>query len=728
MASINPSSMAKATNLNGPPATLIGLLRQRLHDATLSTKLLLATGFVIVPALVATVAVLAYASYIDQAAYFESDLEKQTKVAAESISAATLFDNRAETADILRSVFAPTTILEAQVFNASGIQVSSYSANGKMLNFMVENFSAIENSTLPKATKRHIETISYRGQIIGNIVVIATLQPLQNRMISQLQRTIFILAIFCGMALLLARSLVARVVAPVPQLAELMDHISKNQDYAARATVTSRDEIGQLAGRFNGLLVQIQSREADLQLELAERRSTELRLAHLAATDLVTGLNNRHFFYDRLREYVAQTQENAPSQYFGLIFIDLDNFKVVNDSLGHSAGDTLLAEFGQRLKSLSTDGDVVCRVGGDEFAVIVNSPATEAVLTQAAQKIMRASAAPMFIEGNEITVTVSIGLAIFSDWRLSAEALVRNADTAMYSAKRAGKNTYALFSPAMTVAAEQRFRIEAGLRRAIERQEFSLVFQPIVDLQNHTVVKAEALLRWRTDDRVVPPLEFIAIAEETGLITTIGDFVIRQACKTLQTWHTLGLNLSVAVNVSARQLANPQFADSVIAALRQYNLPPHALEIELTESMLVTAIDPARAALDTLEAYGIHLSIDDFGTGYSSLAYLSHLAVDGIKIDKSLIDELPTNPENVAITKAILGMARGLGARVVAEGVETIEQANALRELGCTYAQGFLFSKPIDAALMQDVVREMPQWGRRSIAVVATDIGVRLIQ
>ncbi len=694
--------------------SLFRRLVTRFDDATLSTKLLLATGCVIVPVLIVTVMVLAYVSYTDQLAHFEHDLETHSQIAAESVSAATLFQNGSETEEILRGIFAATTIIEAKVYNAAGAIVASYPADSKKGPKLLGELSRLGTLPLPKDMQSRVETISHRGQVIGNIVVVATLKPLNTRLWGQLERTIFILAIFCGVALLLARSLVARVVAPVPKLAALMEHISVSQDYAARTDVKSRDEIGQLADRFNALLRQIQTNEAELKRELAERRNTELRLAHLAATDLVTGLNNRHFFYDRMRQYVAQSEENGRGLGFALVFIDLDNFKVVNDSLGHGAGDALLAQFGQRLKALFTSEDVVCRVGGDEFAVIVQGPVSEVALTQAAQKIMWASATPMLIESNEIIVTVSIGLAIFSDWKLSAEALVRNADTAMYCAKRAGKNAYALFSPEMTGAAEQRFRIEAGLRRAIERQEFSLVFQPIIDLESHVVVKAEALLRWRTDERVVPPLEFISIAEETGLITSIGDYVVRQACKTLQGWQAQGLNLSVAINVSARQLVNPQFADSVIATLQRYNLPPHALEIELTESMLVTAIEPARATLDTLEAYGIHLSIDDFGTGYSSLAYLSHLAVDGIKIDKSLIDELPDNPENVAITKAILGMAHGLGARVVAEGVETIAQANALRELGCAYAQGYLFSRPIEAALMQDVVRDMPLWESRA--------------
>ena len=266
----------------------------------------------------------------------------------------------------------------------------------------------------------------------------------------------------------------------------------------------------------------------------------------------------------------------------------------------------------------------------------------------------------------------------------------------------------------MTEAAERRFHIESGLRRALERREFSLVFQPIVNLHTHEVVKAEALLRWRVDDHFVSPLDFISIAEETGLIGPIGDWVLRQACEALRTWREQGLNLSVAVNVSGRQLTDPAFVDSVIALLQEYSLRPDALEIEITETVLVTAIEPARNALDKLEWHGIHLSIDDFGTGYSSLAYLSRLSVDGIKVDRTFIEHLPGNPENIAITSAILGMAKGLNATVVAEGVETQRQADALVALGCQFAQGYLFSRPIEASAMAAMVRHMPHSQRRS--------------
>ena len=697
-----------------PPAPSPGIrarLRQSLDNATLATKLLLATGMVIVPALVATVSLLAYASYRDQLANFELDLAAQAKVAAENVSAAVLFDNRVETGEILRGVFSPTTIVEAQIYNASGERVSGYQPRATDALQLPANFGAVAEAPVPVGLKRRIETIGYRGQMIGNIAVLATLQPLNSRLIGEFQRAALILTVFCLLALLVARSFIPRVVEPARRLAKLMDNITRDRDYSARATIENRDEIGHLAERFNGLLAQIQNHEHALRRELAERQLTESRLAHLAANDPVTGLHNRHFFYERLRDCTDRT--TSKHSRFAVMFIDLDNFKVVNDSLGHSAGDALLTNFGGRLTELLRATDIVCRVGGDEFAVILERPLNTAALEQVAGKIVAMTAQPMQIESNEVIVTASIGISIFPDSGQTAEELVRNADAAMYSAKRAGKNTFALFSSSMTESAERRFRIEGGLRRAIERNEFSLVYQPIVDLQTNEVVKTEALLRWRVEGELVSPLDFIAIAEETGLISAIGDWVLQQACETMRDWREQGLHLRMAVNVSGRQLSSPKFVDTVIDLLQAHSLRPDMLEIEITESILVTAIEPARKALDKLEWHGVHLSIDDFGTGYSSLAYLSHLSVDGLKVDKSLIDDLPGNPENIAITSAILGMAKGLGASVVAEGVETMRQADTLRKLGCPFAQGYLFSKPIEAALMLATVRGMPQSQRR---------------
>jgi diguanylate cyclase len=686
-------------------------LRQGLDSATLSSKLLFATGLVIIPALVATVSLLGYASYLDQLGSFETELDAQVKVAAENVSAAALFDNRAETGAILRGVFAPTAVVEARVYNLRGESVAGFETLPDDGPKFPAVFSAVDAMPIPAGFVRRVETIGYRGQAVGNIALLATLNPVRERILGQIQRTALILAVFCGVALLLARAFIPRVVAPASRLAILMDKITRNRDYSARAVVENGDEIGHLAERFNGLLEQIQNHEHELKRELTERRHTESRLAHLAANDPVTGLNNRHFFYERLRDCTERTI--GTHSRFAVMFIDLDNFKVVNDSLGHSAGDALLTDFGRRLGEHLRATDIICRVGGDEFAVILERHMSNEALERVASKIVSMTATPMAIESNEVTVTASIGISIFPENGETAEELVRNADAAMYSAKRAGKNTFALFSPSMTESAERRFHMEAGLRRAIERREFYLLFQPIVDLETHEVVKAEALLRWRRDDRLVNPLEFISIAEETGLIAPIGEWVLRQACETMHMWREQGLNLSVAVNVSGRQLANPHFVDTVIDILQEFSLRPDALEIEITESVLVTAIEPARKALDKLEWHGIHLSIDDFGTGYSSLAYLSRLSVDGLKVDKSLVDDLPGNPENIAITTAILGMAKGLGATVVAEGVETMRQAETLRRLGCPYAQGYLFSIPIDASEMAAAVRYMPQSQRR---------------
>jgi diguanylate cyclase (GGDEF)-like protein len=697
--------------LASPPVSLRDRLRKRLGNATLATKLMLATGLVIIPALVATVSLLGYASYRDQLASFEADLEIQARVAAENVSAAILFDSRPEAAEILRSVFAPTSVVEAQVYNTRGERVAAYQPGSSEPLKLPAQFSALEKSAIPSGYTRHIETVGYRGQAIGSIAVLASLQPLNGRLFGQFQRAALILAVFGVLALLLARRFIPRVVAPASRLAALMDNITLNRDYSARAAIENGDEIGHLAERFNGLLAQIQNHEHELRRELAERQHTESRLAHLAVNDPVTGLNNRRYFYEHLRDCTDRT--HGKNSRFAVMFIDLDNFKVVNDSLGHSAGDALLTHFGGRLKELLRATDIVCRVGGDEFAVILERPLSTSALEMVAAKIVAMTATPMVLEGNEVTVTASIGISVFPDSGQSAEELVRNADTAMYSAKKAGKNTYALFSPSMTEAAERRFRIEAGLRRAIERNELALVFQPIVDLQTHEVVKAEALLRWHSENGLVSPLEFISIAEDTGLITSIGDWVLQKACETLRDWRAQGLNLRMAVNVSGRQLTDPRFVETVIGMLQAYSLRPDALDIEITESVLVTAIEPARKALDKLEWHGIHLSIDDFGTGYSSLAYLSRLSVDGLKVDRSLIDDLAGNPENIAITTAIVGMAKGLGASVVAEGVETLRQADALRKLGCPYAQGYLFSPPIEASEMAAMVRNMPQSQKR---------------
>ena len=680
--------------------------RRWFLDAALSTKLLLTTGLVLIPALVATAALLAYTSHRDQMAAFEADLEAQAKVAAENVSAAVLFDNRTETREILRGVFAPTAVVEVEIYDASGARVANYRPNPLAASMLPTQFAEIVTTDVPSGYTRRVETIAYRGQAIGHIAVIASLKPLNSRLIAQIERATLILVVFSVLALLLTKGIIPRVVAPTSRLAHLMESVSRNRDYSARATIESRDEIGLLAERFNGLLTQIQSHELELKHELAERHRTESRLAHLAANDPVTGLNNRHFFYERLAECIDRS--TGTRVQFAVMFIDLDNFKVVNDSLGHSAGDALLTLFGSRLRELLRATDIVCRVGGDEFAVIIERPLKPAALELVAAKIVAMTSNSMMLEGNEVTVTASIGISVFPESGESAEELVRNADAAMYSAKRAGKNTFALFSPSMTAVAEQRFRIEAGLRRAIERNELALVFQPIIDLQSHQVVKAEALLRWHFEGQTISPLEFIPIAEETGLIVSIGDWVLRRACETLRDWQAEGLSLRMAVNVSGRQLANVNFVDTVIAMLQEHQLRPEALEIEITESVLVTAIEPARNALDKLEWHGIHLSIDDFGTGYSSLAYLSRLSVDGLKVDRSLIDDLPGNPENIAITSAILGMAKGLGAVVVAEGVETARQAAVLRELGCPYAQGYLFSKPIEASQMAATVQHMP--------------------
>jgi diguanylate cyclase len=667
-------------------------------SASLATKLVALVAAVCIPALVLTGGLLLWVSYQEQLSAFKNDLATQSKVGAESVSASMLFGNAGEAATVLSGLFTPTQIAEASVYDLSGKRFASYMKAAGDTPVLLETMRGDVPLHVGSSETIHVEPVDYRGEKVGLLVVVGSLDHLKDRQRSLIERSLLVLLGCIALALWVVRRVVPRFVAPVGKLADLMEKVSVNQDYSSRASTDSTDEIGRLAHTFNQMLAKIQGHERSLRNELAERELTEHRLAQLAVNDPVTGLNNRHFFTERLHESVAHAERTG--NIFALMFLDLDNFKVVNDSLGHSAGDTVLREFGARLRDLLRRVDIVCRLGGDEFAIIVESMTDREGIEYIAGKIIAMAALPIAFEETEVTVTASIGISLFPEGGHTPESLVRNADTAMYQAKITGKNTFTFFSPAMTEAAEKRFQTEAGLRRALDRSELTVVYQPIVDVFTLKVVKAEALLRWRTSDRPMSPTEFIPIAEEIGLIVPIGAWVLDQACEMCRLWRSQGLQLSVSVNVSGRQLNHPEFVDTVRDTIAKHALSPDWVELEITEGMLVSTVGLARETLERLEDLGIRITIDDFGTGYSSLAYLSRLSIDGIKVDRSLIIGLPDDREHLAIMSAIVGMAKGLGSEVVAEGVETPAQLEALKSLGCRLAQGFLFSPGVPPGAM----------------------------
>jgi len=442
-------------------------------------------------------------------------------------------------------------------------------------------------------------------------------------------------------------------------------------------------------------------RRAGVIQDITERKAQEARIEHLAYHDSLTGLPNRAMLMDRLGHALSQAQRL--NQQLAVLFIDLDRFKLVNDSLGHHVGDQLLQEIARRLRATLRENDTVARVGGDEFQVVVCNVAGATDAARIAEKLMRALGEPFTLEGQELHVTASLGVSLFPRDGASGELLLKYADTALYEAKGEGRNAYRFFSPEMNAQAHGRLRLENDLRRAVERGELELHYQPQLDLATGEVCAVEALVRWRHPVRgLVPPNAFIPMAEETGLVLGIGEWVLNEACRQVARWQRDGLAdnvsaLRVAVNISARQLQRPGLDGAVRRALSLSGLAPECLELEITESSVM--LDPlhAQSVLQSLRDLGVLLSIDDFGTGYSSLAYLKRLPLDRLKIDRSFIGGIPADSDDAAIVETIIVMTHKLGLRVIAEGVETLEQRLQLVRQGCDEMQGFLLAHPVPA-------------------------------
>ncbi|NMG34544.1 EAL domain-containing protein [Azoarcus sp. TTM-91] len=439
--------------------------------------------------------------------------------------------------------------------------------------------------------------------------------------------------------------------------------------------------------------------------DISARKEAEARLRRLAEFDPLTELPNRALLRQRMDEAIeAARQDGTPA---ALLFIDLDRFKNVNDSLGHGVGDALLQQVAARLRTLAGDGDTVGRSGGDEFILVLRHTGAATEIASHAERIVRQFAAPFLIGRYELSVTPSIGIAVWPQDGEDAETLLRNADAAMYHAKSAGRNTYKFFTAEMNLQVRERLELENLLRQAEARQELSVHYQPQVDLASGRLIGCEALLRWHAGERGnIPPGRFIPVAEDTGLIVPIGRWILKTACAQAQAWRQAGLgDLQVAVNASAIQLHHGDFVETVATVLAETGLPAELLEIELTESTLMTDADSAAATLRALKVLGVGLAIDDFGTGYSSLAYLKRFQLDRLKIDRSFINDLPADKDDANITRTIVGIARNLGLSVLAEGVETPAQQQFLLEHGCDEGQGYLFSRPLPAGDMEALLR-----------------------
>jgi len=455
---------------------------------------------------------------------------------------------------------------------------------------------------------------------------------------------------------------------------------------------------------------------ASIGADITERKRAEERLHHGAYYDALTGLPNRNLFVERLAACIARARRR-PQYHFAALFLDIDRFKVVNDSLGHVTGDQLLVEIAQRLGGCLRPGDSVARLGGDEFAVLIDDMGEQDVPSRVAERIQAALRAPFELAGREVFVTASVGIALNRSRYEEPEDFLRDADTAMHHAKARGRGHHQVFDTAMHAQALGLLHIENDLHRAVERQELSVHYQPIVSLKTGALVGFEALARWwRQGLGLVPTEQFIRIAEETGLIVPMGSWVLREACSQMRTWREqLGADhaLTVSVNLSAKQFAQPDLVAKVAGIVEEAALDPGCLRLEITESVLMQDPEAAAAMLAELATRRVKICIDDFGTGYSSLSYLLRFPANTLKIDRSFVSDLGRDGQHAEMVRTIVVLARNLGMDVIGEGVETEEQKTRLQALGCDYAQGYLFSKPLDADAVQALLRRtrLPQSG-----------------
>ena len=419
------------------------------------------------------------------------------------------------------------------------------------------------------------------------------------------------------------------------------------------------------------------------------------KMTHLANHDFLTELPNRLLLNDRIEQTITRATRFGTA--FAVLFLDLDNFKHINDSLGHALGDKLLQEIAQRLTACVRSSDTVSRLGGDEFIIVIPDERHLESIAISAEKLLQKISTSFVLDGHHLHITASIGISIFPQDGTNVETLVKNADMAMYSAKRAGRSTYRFFDLDMNRRAVDRQQMEAHLRQAILKEEFELHYQPRIDLETRMVVGAEALLRWRhAEHGLIMPDRFVDVAEDCGLITTIGYWVLREACQQAKVWTDAGLQPgSIAVNVSATEFRSDGFFDRVQKTLETTRIDPNLVGLELTETVLMSDADSSKALLGKLKQLGVKLIVDDFGTGYSSLSYLRQFPVDVLKIDQSFVRELKAESDNGIIVTAVVGMGRSLRLRIVAEGVETEEQCRFLRSRLCDEGQGYYFSRPL---------------------------------
>ena len=616
------------------------------------------------------------------------ELQLQVHHVGENTIRTLVTDNPVEANLLLQEFAANPKITSCQVFTADGKLFASYGQNQLPDNFHSAHRTPAFSSRFSLDNLCIHHPLFHQGKELGRLTVQASLLDLREAMIRFLFTWGFIILVAWLLSYLLSHKFREVISGPLEKLALAMKTVSEEKSYTLRIDAAGNDELTQLTAGFNEMLEQIELRDSELILHRD-------RLEHMAHHDSLTGLPNRLLFNDRLKQAIQRAERSQ--RPLALIFIDLDRFKIINDTLGHDVGDLVLVEAASRLESALRKSDTVARLGGDEFVVILEEFESQQSVAQISRKIIDEISEECQIMDHSLYVTASLGISFYPDNGTDLTTLKRCADIAMFRAKESGRDNFQFYLPGMGDGARKTLTLESDLRCALEKDQLRLYFQPQVSMKSGQVCGAEALLRWEHPQRgLVLPGEFIPLAEETGLIVPLGEWVLRETCRLGRAWLDKGLGpIQFSVNVSPRQFRQPNLVKMVQTALEETGLPAHLLELEVTETLLMGDVEDAIRKMIELRKLGVLLAIDDFGSGYSSLSYLKHFPITKLKIDRSFIRDLHQNRHDLAIAASVASLAEVMGLESLAEGVETKAQEDALIELGMEWAQGFLYQKPL---------------------------------
>ena len=650
------------------------------------------------------------------------NLATMADIIAANSSAPLLFSDPVAAQETLGFLESQRHIQAAAIYDIDDQVFSSYVKPGLEIELPATNLH--EENTLFWGDHVELYTdIIYEGERIGVVYLRSNMERVHARLMWYLGIVGIVLAASLLVTFLLSAQLQRFITDPLLRLSAIARQVSTEKNFSVRVIGEGRDELGNLIRDFNAMLDEIQMRDNELRehrLKLEERvarRTHELEIANAqlekskeqaesvasrmeyhAHHDALTGLPNRILLNDRIHSELAHARRQQTNT--ALLFLDLDRFKIINDSLGHAVGDQLLRVIARRLNNCVRDEDTVARLGGDEFMVLLPRISGSADAGRIARKIIDSLVDPISCNGHELHITTSIGISIFPYDGNDAETLIKHADISMYRAKELGRNKAVYYTAEMNAGSRKQLAMETNLRKAVERNQLRLFYQPKIDITHNAIVGFEALLRWEHPTMgYISPLDFIPVAEDSGLIVPIGEWVLNTAFRQLRSWHDAGHSgLTMAVNLSSAQLSRPGFEDVVENALEASGLMAAMTELEVTENVAMENIESAVAVLEKLKCMGVSIAMDDFGTGYSSLSYLRRLPIDSVKIDKSFVREIPDSSEDVTIAQAIIAMAQSLKLSLVVEGVENVRQLNFFRQQGVSIVQGYLFSKPVEAA------------------------------